>query len=118
MILPFALDRTNFVLIAFIVFYGLDWVATVPPTVRLTQDAFGPVWGTVAYGWIFSAHQLGAAMAAWLAGYMREINGDYFLAFTSAGWLSLAASMMAIRIGRTRLKRRPIGEAMPSVASA
>ena len=106
MILPFALDNSNFVLIAFIVFYGLDWVATVPPTVNLAQKTFGPAWGTVVYGWIYSAHQLGAATAAFVAGYMRGEQGDYVLAFTGAGWLSLLAAFLAIRMGRTSRKRR------------
>jgi predicted MFS family arabinose efflux permease len=106
MILPFALDNSNFVLIAFVVFYGLDWVATVPPTVNLAQQTFGPAWGTVVYGWIFSAHQLGAATAAFVAGYMRGEQGDYVLAFTGAGWLSLMAAFLAMRIGRSNRKRR------------
>jgi MFS family permease len=102
MILPMALDNANFVLIAFIVFYGLDWVATVPPTVELAGNAFGPAWGTVIYGWVFSAHQLGAAVAAFGAGYLRGTQGDYVLAFTIAGWLCLGAAFMAMRIARAR----------------
>lgn len=118
MILPFALDRSDFVLIAFVVFYGLDWVATVPPTVNLAQKTFGAAWGTVVYGWVFSAHQLGAAAAAFVAGYMRGVQGDYVIAFTSAGWLSLMAAALAMQIGRTRRRRVPEETAVPSPVGA
>jgi sugar phosphate permease len=96
--LPFVIGSTNLGLIAFIVFYGLDWVATVPPTVALTANAFGRERVGVVFGWIFGAHQLGAAMAAWGAGAARTWLGDYQTAFVTAGLLSLVASGLVIRI--------------------
>jgi predicted MFS family arabinose efflux permease len=101
MFLTTALERQNAGLILFIVFYGLDWVATVPPTVTLTTKAFGNTTGPVVYGWIFAAHQIGAASAAFAAGAIRSSFGDYFAAFVIAGALCLAAAAMSLRIGRT-----------------
>jgi MFS family permease len=69
----------------FAIFYGLDWVATVPPTVRLTSDAFGRENAGVIYGWIGAAHQLGAALAAFGAGSIRTMYGDYRSAFWISG---------------------------------
>jgi sugar phosphate permease len=75
----------------FAVFYGLDWIATVPPTVKLTTEAFGRENTGVIYGWIGASHQLGASMAAFGAGAIRTELGDYRLAFTTAGVLCLIA---------------------------
>jgi len=118
MILPWALDSASFTLIAFVVFYGLDWVATVPPTVNLAGKMFGPLLGTVIYGWVFSAHQLGAASAAWLAGMVRTERGDYFLAFTGAGWLCLLAAAMAMQIGRDSRRVKVAEPEAPVLAGA
>ena len=74
------------------VFYGLDWVATVPPTVRLTSDAFGKENTGVIYGWIGASHQVGASMAALGAGSIRTFMGDYRMAFVIASTLCLIAS--------------------------
>jgi MFS family permease len=109
MLLPAALDSRNAGLILFIVFYGLDWVATVPPTVTLTTRAFGTADGPVVYGWIFASHQLGAASAAFAAGAIRSSFGDYFAAFIIAGALCLAAAAMSIRIGRATIGGAPAG---------
>ena len=87
--LPFVIGSSNLGLIAFVVFYGLDWVATVPPTVAITAQAFGRERVGVVFGWIFGAHQLGAAVAAWGAGAARTWFGDYQAAFVTAGLLSL-----------------------------
>ena len=76
------------------VFYGLDWVATVPPTVRLTGEAFGRENTGVVYGWIGASHQLGASMAAFGAGAIRTGLGDYRLAFWVAGVLCLLAGVV------------------------
>src|SRR5262249_7730700 len=65
----------------FIVFYGLDWVAPVPPTVRLTADIFGKHRVGTFFAWILASHQLGAALAAWGAGSLRTRLGDYQVAF-------------------------------------
>jgi predicted MFS family arabinose efflux permease len=74
------------------IFYGLDWVATVPPTVRLTTDSFGKQNTGVIYGWIGASHQIGASVAAFGAGSVRTFMGDYRLAFLTASVLCLVAS--------------------------
>ncbi len=97
--LPYALGTQFLNLAAFAVFYGLDWVATVPPTVRLAADAFGKRNVGIMFGWIFTAHQIGAATAAFGAGAMRTWLGSYQMAFMSAGLLCLIAAGLVIRIG-------------------
>src|SRR5690606_3011852 len=104
-LLPWVFDLPNFAMIAFIVFYGLDWVATVPPTVSLATSSFGLGAAALVYGWIFAAHQLGAASAAWITGAIRTDQGDYFLAFTGAGYLSLVAAGLVLGIGRGPARR-------------
>jgi sugar phosphate permease len=99
-LLPWAFDLPNYALIIFVVFYGLDWVATVPPTVAIATSTFGVAQGALVYGWVFAAHQLGAAFAAFTAGYLRTIHGDYVLAFTGAGVLSLFAAALCLFMGR------------------
>ncbi|MBA2470306.1 MAG: MFS transporter [Chloroflexia bacterium] len=106
-LLPWAFDLPNFALVAFVVFYGLDWVATVPPTIALATRKFGLGQAALVYGWIFAAHQLGAASAAWVAGVLRTSEGDYFLAFTGAGYLSLVAAGLVLGIGGRSFRRRP-----------
>ncbi|MHB1167016.1 MAG: hypothetical protein ACYC0N_00565 [Carboxydocellales bacterium] len=86
-------------LVFFIVFYGLDWVATVPPTVRLTTEVFGKQSGVV-FGWIWASHQLGAATAALGGGALRTWLGDYQITFISAGLLAIMASGLVINIRR------------------
>lgn len=94
----------------FAVFYGLDWIATVPPTVRLTSDAFGRENTGVVYGWIGASHQLGASAAAFGAGALRSALGDYQLVFLTAGVLCLLAGLSFLTIGRTALAPpRPAG---------
>jgi predicted MFS family arabinose efflux permease len=100
LILPFVLGSSFFGLIVFIVFYGLDWVATVPPTIALATAAFGKQKGTVIFGWIFASHQFGAASAAFAAGALRTWLGDYQVTFISAGLLCLIACGLVIRINR------------------
>jgi predicted MFS family arabinose efflux permease len=96
--LTHVLGSINFGLVAFIVFYGLDWVATVPPTIALCQQIFGRGRGPLVYGWVFSAHQVGAATVAYLAGVSRTVNGDYALAFTIAGALAIIAAGLVLLI--------------------
>ena len=103
--LPFALTHTALGLPLFAVFYGLDWIATVPPTVRLTSNAFGRENGPVMFGWIVAAHQLGAATAAYGAGALRTALGGYVEAFTIAGVLCFLAALMVLGIGRQRSAR-------------
>jgi len=98
--LPYALGSSFLPMAAFIVFYGLDWVATVPPTVRLTADCFGKQNVGVMYGWIVASHQLGSATAAYGAGVVRTWLGSYQVSFLTAGLFCLLASGMVIRIGR------------------
>jgi predicted MFS family arabinose efflux permease len=98
--LPFALASQHLWLSFFAVFYGLDWIATVPPTVRLTADAFGRENVGVVYGWIGAAHQLGASLAALSAGVIRTSLGDYRIAFWLSGALCLLAAALLISTGR------------------
>ncbi|MFC4063013.1 MFS transporter [Planomonospora corallina] len=88
-------------MLVFIIFYGLDWVATVPPTVALCRQIYGPD-GGVVFGWVFASHQVGAAVAALGAGLVRDHAGDYDLAWYGAGALCLAAAVMSIAIARRR----------------
>jgi MFS family permease len=117
-LLPFAFDLPRFAIIAFIVFYGLDWVATVPPTISLATQSFGVAQSALVYGWIFAAHQLGAASAAYAAGWLRTEQGDYVLAFTGAGYLSLVAAgmVLAINRGSSRRKRTQVVSVSPAGA--
>ncbi|MCW2975935.1 MAG: sugar phosphate permease [Actinomycetia bacterium] len=97
--LPYAFG-TGYALVAFAVFYGLDWVATVPPTVAITADHFGRERVGIVFGWVFASHQLGAAVAAWAAGASRGWLGTYSYAFVSAGLLCLVAAGLSLRIGK------------------
>jgi sugar phosphate permease len=100
MYLPFALDMTFYGLSLFAVFYGLDWIATVPPTLKLAEKAFGRENAAVMFGWILAAHQAGAAVAAWGAGYLRTVTGHYALAFQLSGTICLIAAAACLLIGR------------------
>jgi sugar phosphate permease len=88
----------------FAVFYGLDWIATVPPTVKLTSDSFGRENTGVIYGWIGASHQLGASLAAFGAGAIRTELGDYRLAFLISGALCLLAGAAFLTVGRRALQ--------------
>ncbi len=96
------LGAPNAGLLLFIVFYGLDWVATVPPTVALCADCFGRERASVVFAWVFAFHQLGAAAAAYGAGLVRTDAGSYHWAFLGAGALCLGASLATTRIRRLR----------------
>jgi predicted MFS family arabinose efflux permease len=111
--LPIAFG-SGYALVAFAVFYGLDWVATVPPTVAITADTFGRERVGIVFGWIFASHQLGAAFAAWAAGASRGWFGTYNYAFVAAGVLCLFASALSLRIGR----RERVGTLVPEVMPA
>lgn len=97
--LPYAFGSTT-ALIAFAVFYGLDWVATVPPTVALTADNFGAQRAGLVFAWVYASHQLGAAFAAWAGGASRGWFGSYNFAFVAAGVCCLFASGLSLRIKR------------------
>jgi sugar phosphate permease len=100
--LPLALKGESWGLTLFAIFYGLDWIATVPPTVRLTAEAFGQRQVGVMFGWIFACHQVGAACAAFGAGAVRTWLGDYWSAFIAAGSLCLVAVGLVLGIGRQK----------------
>ena len=90
---PFVLGPTvEPPLMFFVVFYGLDWIATVPPTIALTRKYFGLAKTGVIYGWIFASHMVGAAIAAAFAGLIRDVQGDYFIAWITAAVLCLVAA--------------------------
>lgn len=96
-------------LFIFIVFYGLDWVATVPPTVALCRHYFGLQRSGVLFGWVFAAHMVGAGVAASYAGWVRSALGDYQLAWLTAGGLCLLAAVACLTIsGRGRPVPRDI----------
>jgi predicted MFS family arabinose efflux permease len=86
----------------FAAFYGLDWIATVPPTVKLAGASFGREKAGIIFGWVFAAHQLGAATAAFGAGFSRSTFATYLPAFYGAGAACLVASAAVLFI-----KRRP-----------
>jgi len=110
--LPFAFDISFYGLSLFAVFYGLDWIATVPPTVRLATRTFGTERGPIMFGWIAASHQLGAALAAFIAGALRVELGTYLEAFVLSGLLCLIAALMVLFIGRSRVTALP--EPMPA----
>ncbi len=86
----------------FAIFYGLDWIATVPPTVKLTAEVFGREKAGIVFGWVVAAHQVGAAFAAYGAGALRTVTGSYTLAFFSAGALCVIAALVVLPIGKAR----------------
>jgi len=91
----------------FAVFYGLDWIATVPPTVRLTATRFGPERSNVVFGWIFAGHQMGAAAAAYGAGLTRTLYASYLPAFFAAGALCILAAAVILTLPRPVAPRPP-----------
>jgi len=96
--LPFIHDTVS--IGGFAILFGLDYIATVPPTVALVADRFGRHNVGVVYGWVFAAHMFGAAIAAWVAGIVREHVGDYAAAFVAAGWIAIIAGFAALAIRR------------------
>jgi sugar phosphate permease len=111
LLLPFT-DFSFYGLSLFAMFYGLDWIATVPPTVRLTAQRFGPERANLVFGWIFAGHQLGAATAAFGAGLSRTLLLSYLPAFFVAGALCVVASLIVLAISR------PAPIPKPAVAAA
>jgi predicted MFS family arabinose efflux permease len=87
---------------AFIVFYGLDWVATVPPTVALARIHFGVTDSGVVFGWVFASHMVGAGVGATVAGVLRQQQGTYATAWLIAGVLCIAAALVALTIPKHR----------------
>ncbi|MFD5584425.1 MULTISPECIES: MFS transporter [unclassified Streptomyces] len=83
----------------FIVFYGLDWVATVPPTLALCREQYGED-SAIVFGWVLASHQVGAAAVAWLGGLARDVFGTYDMVWYASGALCAAAALMALVIRR------------------
>ena len=99
MYLPFAFGQSIWGLPLFAVFYGLDWIASVPPTVRLLNRVVGAEKTGIMVAWITVIHQIGSASAAYLGGVSRTAFGTYFEAFMLAGLLLLGAAVMVLFIG-------------------
>jgi MFS family permease len=93
-------------LILVLILFGLDWVATVPPTAVLCRRIFGPVKGAVVFGWVFASHMIGAAACAAVSGWMRASQGDYTSAWWLAGALALVAAAASLAIPRTSAPAR------------
>ncbi|MBN9612808.1 MAG: MFS transporter, partial [Actinobacteria bacterium] len=108
MLLPWLLsDSVHPSMVVFIVVYGLDWVATVPPTSRLCRELFGER-STIVFGWVFAAHQLGAASAALGAGAIRDYFGDYTPAWLGGAALCAMAVLLSLTVnGRAPRAQRP-----------
>jgi MFS family permease len=111
--LPFT-SFTFYGLSLFAAFYGLDWIATVPPTVKLTADRFGRERAGIVFGWIFAGHQIGAATAALSAGISRTQFSTYLPAFFAAGALCLFAAILVLTIAKP--KRADVVAAAPAAA--
>lgn len=100
---PFVLGPTvELPLMFFVVFYGLDWIATVPPTIELTRKYFGLNRSPSVYGWVFASHMIGAAIAAAFAGSIREVQGSYFIAWITAAVLCLIAAASVLLLKRIK----------------
>jgi sugar phosphate permease len=99
-------------LVIFAIIYGLDWFATVPPSMAITADTFGRQNVGKVYGWIFMSHQIGAAIMASSAGAIRDYVGDYNSAFLSGGVIAMIAAGLALQI-----KTAPKQDAPPPVAA-
>ncbi len=101
MLLPMLLsDAVHPSIVLFVVVYGLDWVATVPPTAALCREAFGES-GTIVFGWVFAAHQIGAAFASVAAGGVRDATGQYTVAWFGAAGLCAIAAIVSLGVRKT-----------------
>src|SRR5215472_7071550 len=105
--LPFAFDVSIYGLPVFSVVYGLDWIASAPPTVRLLTGVVGPERIGIMVAWITVIHQIGSASAAYLAGVLRIAFGTYIEAFMMSGMLLIAAAIMVLFISAGRSSREP-----------
>ena len=115
LLLPFV--QGYFGLVVFAVIYGLDWFATVPPSMALTADTFGRQNVGKVYGWIFMSHQIGAAIMASAAGALRTWMGDYQFAFLSGGVIAMIAAGLALQIKPVR-REATAAPAAPQPAGA
>jgi len=114
MYLPFAFDMSFYGLSLFSVFYGLDWIASAPPTVRLLNGVVGTERIGIMVAWITVIHQIGGASAAYLGGLLRIGFGTYLEAFMLSGLLSIAAALMVLFISAGRSDREPAAAVMPA----
>ncbi len=114
--LPYALAGQQGGLWIFAAWYGLDWIATVPPTLRLANDAFGTARAPIMFGWIGAGHQMGAALMAYAAGWVRTTGGDYQPAFWASGGLCLLAAVLALQVGRRPARSGPVRTPEPAPA--
>lgn len=115
LLLPFVKDFSG--LVVFAVIYGLDWFATVPPSMAITADTFGKQNVGKVYGWIFMSHQIGAAIMASSAGALRTWLGDYQFAFLSGGVIAMIAAGLALQI-KPKEPQAASGPAAPQPAGA
>lgn len=107
LVLPWLLsDSIRPSIVLFVVVYGLDWVATVPPTAALCREIFGDR-GTIVFGWVFASHQLGAAGAAFGAGVIRDVFGSYSLAWWGGAAMCVIAAVLSISVKRGRADAAP-----------
>jgi MFS family permease len=94
-------------MLAFIVFYGLDWVATVPPTIALCREHYGEN-SAIVFGWVLASHQIGAALVAYLGGVARDALGSYDVVWYSSGALCAVAALMSLVIRHRPVAVRPL----------
>ena len=114
MYLPFAFGMSFYGLTLFSIFYGLDWIASVPPTVRLLSRTVGAERTGIMVAWISVIHQVGGAGAAYLGGLLRSEYGSYLQAFMLSGLLCVVAAFMVLFIGAGRRRREPESVAAPA----
>ena len=116
--LPVALGMDLLSVSLFAAFYGLDWFATLPPTIRITTDRFGAGVGPLVFGWMFVAHQIGASVAAIGAGLTRTLDGTYAPAFALSGILCIAAGFASLAIDGNRKKDKGVKTALSAGSAA
>jgi sugar phosphate permease len=114
LILPFVKDFNGLVIFAIV--YGLDWFATVPPSMAITADTFGRQNVGKVYGWIFMSHQIGAAIMASAAGAVRDALGEYNAAFLAGGFIAMIAAGLALQIKPKPKETAPAATPQPAGA--
>ncbi|PGT82779.1 MFS transporter [Bacillus sp. AFS040349] len=111
--LPFAVMEGSFtLLVIFSVFYGLDWIATVPPTISISRQVFGVEKSVIVYGWIFASHQVGAAVAAYGGGLLFKMFDSYTCAFILAGIFCGFGSLFVLAIKKTKPEPHQLGKSL------
>src|SRR5215469_1805745 len=111
--LPQAFNPSTHRLVLFAVFYGLDWIATVPPTVALTVKIFGREKVGLIFGWIVASHQVGAGITAFFAGFIRSMEGSYDWAFLVSGAACVLTALGVLLIGREVPRKAPASRSEP-----